>query len=158
VRWVVGFGQGPQIFKFQRIEARHLHDPLRPLNRSINQLPAGTAAPVREGFVLIILGGIDRLANDVVINLFRQFQPRLWETRDMRTQQLTDVGWLGPRIEMDSASHRFGRCSECHESICVEKVVTDSESTQTETTEILYRVFRAHAALKHSEDMNRSAA
>ena len=59
---------------------------------------------------------------------------------------------------MDSASHRFGKCSECHEIICVEKVVTDSESTQTETTEMLYRVFRAHVALKHPEDMNQSAA
>jgi len=80
------------------------------------------------------------------------------ETRDMRTPELTDVGWLGPRIEMDSASHRFGKCSECHEVICVEKVATDSESTQTETTEMLYKLFRAHVALKHSEDMNHSAA
>jgi len=76
----------------------------------------------------------------------------------MRTPELTDEGWLGPRIEMDSASHRYGKCSECHEIICVEKVVTDSESTQTETTEMLYKVFRAHVALKHSEDLNHSAA
>jgi hypothetical protein len=25
---------------------------------------------------------------------------------------------------MDRASHRFGKCSECHETICVEKAVT----------------------------------
>jgi len=80
------------------------------------------------------------------------------KTRDMRTPELTDVVWLGARIEMDSASHRFGKCSECHEILCVEKVVTDSESTQTETTEMLYKLFRAHVALKHSEDMNHSAA
>ena len=76
----------------------------------------------------------------------------------MRTPELTDVGWLGPRIEMDSASHRFGKCSECHEIICVEKVVTDSETTQTETTEMLYELFRAHVALKHFDDVNHSAA
>jgi hypothetical protein len=87
-----------------------------------------------------------------------QFRPRLWETRDMTTPELKDVGWLGPRLEMDSAGHRFGKCSECHEIICVEKVVTDSGSTQTETTEMLYKVFRAHVAIKHSEDMNQSAA
>ena len=59
---------------------------------------------------------------------------------------------------MDGASHHFGKCSECHEIICVEKVVTDSESTQTQTTEMLYKVFHAHVAHKHSEDMNQSAA
>ncbi len=76
----------------------------------------------------------------------------------MKMPELTDVGWLGPRIEMDSASHRFGKCSECQEIMCVEKVVTDSESTQAETTEMLYKVFRAHVALKHSEDMKQPAA
>jgi hypothetical protein len=59
---------------------------------------------------------------------------------------------------MDSASHLFAKCSECHEVICVEKVVTDSESTQTETTEMLYKVFRAHIERKHLEGMNRSVA
>jgi hypothetical protein len=59
---------------------------------------------------------------------------------------------------MDSASHRFGKCSECHEIICVEKVVTEPESTQTETTEMLYKVFRAHIERKHLEGMNRSVA
>jgi hypothetical protein len=59
---------------------------------------------------------------------------------------------------MDSASHRFGKCSECHEIICVEKVVTDSESTQTETIEMLYKVFRAHVALKHPEGVSQPAA
>ena len=59
---------------------------------------------------------------------------------------------------MDSASHRFGKCSECQEIICVEKVVTDSQNTEPRTTEMLYRVFRTHVTLKHSEEMNQSAA
>jgi hypothetical protein len=82
----------------------------------------------------------------------------LWETEDiMRTPELTDVGWLGPRIEMDDASHRFGKCSECHEIICVEKAVTDTQNTQPETTEMLYKVFRTHVKLKHSEDFSQAA-
>jgi hypothetical protein len=76
----------------------------------------------------------------------------------MRTPELTGVEWLGPRIEMDSASHCFGKCSECQEIICVEKVVTDSQNTQPKTTEMLYKVFRTHITLKHSEEMNQSAA
>lgn len=59
---------------------------------------------------------------------------------------------------MDGASHCFGKCSECHEIICAEKVVTDSESTETETTEMLHKLFRAHVVLKHSEEVNDSAA
>ena len=51
----------------------------------------------------------------------------LWETGGMIKPELTDVGWLGPRDEMDRASHRFGKCSECHEIICVEKAVTDTQ-------------------------------
>jgi hypothetical protein len=39
----------------------------------------------------------------------------------MKKPELTDVGWLGPKDEMDRASHRFGKCSECHEIICVER-------------------------------------
>ena len=76
----------------------------------------------------------------------------------MRTPELTDVGWLGPRYEMDSASHRFGKCSECHEIICVEKAVTDTQNTQPETTEMLYKVFRTHVKLKHSEPFSQTAA
>jgi hypothetical protein len=45
----------------------------------------------------------------------------LWKTGEMKTPELTDVGWLGPRYEMDDASHRFGKCSECYEIICVER-------------------------------------
>jgi len=52
---------------------------------------------------------------------------------------------------MDDASHRFGKCSECHEIICVEKAVTDTQNTQPETTEMLYKAFRIHVKLKHSE-------
>ena len=68
----------------------------------------------------------------------------------MRTPELTDVGGLGSKYEMDSASHRFGKCSECHEIICVEKAVTDIQNTQPETTEMLYKLFRARVKLKHS--------
>ena len=67
----------------------------------------------------------------------------------MKKPELTDVGWLGPRDEMDRASHRFGKCSECHEIICVEKVVTDTQNTQPETNEMLYKAFRTHTKLKH---------
>jgi hypothetical protein len=49
----------------------------------------------------------------------------LWEADCMKRPELTDVGWLGPRDEMDRASHRFGKCSACHETICIEKAVTD---------------------------------
>ena len=49
----------------------------------------------------------------------------------MKRPELTDVGWLGPKYEMDSASHHFGKCSECHEII-----------------------FRTHVELKHSEDLS----
>jgi len=70
----------------------------------------------------------------------------------MKKPELTEVGWLGPKDEMDRASHRFGTCSECHEIICVEKAVTDTQNTQPETTEMLYTAFRNHVELKHSED------
>lgn len=75
----------------------------------------------------------------------------------MTKPELTDLGWLGPRYEMDDASHRFGKCSECREIVCVEKAVTDTQSTQTETTEELYKAFRAHVELKHSEDFKVAA-
>jgi hypothetical protein len=35
----------------------------------------------------------------------------------MKKPELTDVGWLGPKDEMDCASHRFGKCSNCDEII-----------------------------------------
>jgi hypothetical protein len=74
----------------------------------------------------------------------------------MKKPELTDAGWLGPMYEMDSASHRFGKCSECHEIICVEKAVTDGPST--ETSEMLHEAFRTHVKLKHSEDFSQAAA
>jgi hypothetical protein len=80
-----------------------------------------------------------------------------WEADGMKKPELTDLGWLGPRDEMDRASHRFGKCSECHETICVEKAVTDSPSTGQETNETLYEAFRTHVKLKHSEEFNLSA-
>jgi hypothetical protein len=70
----------------------------------------------------------------------------------MTIPELTAVGWLGPSYEMDDASHRFGKCSACHEIICVEKAVTDTQNTQPETNEMLYEVFRTHVKLKHSEE------
>jgi hypothetical protein len=74
----------------------------------------------------------------------------LWEAGGMKKPELTDAGWLGPRDEMDRASHRFGKRSECHEIICVEKAVTDGPSTQPETNELLYRAFRRYVKLKHA--------
>lgn len=81
----------------------------------------------------------------------------LWETEDMKKPELTDMGWLGPRDEMDRASHLFGRCSECREIICVEKAVTDGPSTEGQTSEMLYDAFRTHVKVKHSEDFNLAA-
>ena len=75
----------------------------------------------------------------------------------MKKPELTDTSWLGPRDEMDRASHLFGKCSECHEIICVEKAVTDGPSTQLQTSEMLYEAFRTHIKLKHSEDFNLAA-
>jgi hypothetical protein len=33
--------------------------------------------------------------------------------------QLTDLGWLGPKDEMDRASHRFGKCSGAMKSFAL---------------------------------------
>jgi uncharacterized protein with NAD-binding domain and iron-sulfur cluster len=82
----------------------------------------------------------------------------LWETGDMIKPELTDVGWLGPKDEMDRASHRFGKCSECHEIICVEKAVTDTQNTQPETNELLNKAFRAHVKVKHVPNAPRADA
>src|ERR1700681_2509033 len=81
----------------------------------------------------------------------------LWETGGMKKPELTGVEWLGPRDEMDRASHRFGKCSECQEIICVAKAVTDGPSTLGKTSEILDEAFRAHVKLKHSEDFDTAA-
>jgi hypothetical protein len=67
----------------------------------------------------------------------------------MKKPELTDVDWLGPKGEMDRASHRFGKCSRCQEIICVEKAVTDGPSTLRETNERLLEAFRKHTDLKH---------
>jgi hypothetical protein len=93
-----------------------------------------------------------------VLNSHRVAKPSgLWETGGMKKPELTNVGWLGPRDEMDRASHCFGKCSECHEIICVEKAVTDGPSTQPQTSEMLYEAFHTHVKLKHSEDFNLAA-
>ena len=81
----------------------------------------------------------------------------LCEADGMKRPELTNVGWLGPRDEMDRASHRFGKCSECSETICVEKAVTDGPSTREKTNETLYEAFRTHVRLKHSEEFNLAA-
>jgi hypothetical protein len=59
--------------------------------------------------------------------------------------------WIAPVIAS-------GKCSNCHEIICVEKAVTDGPSTQLETSEMLHKAFRTHVRLKHSEDVSQSAA
>jgi hypothetical protein len=76
----------------------------------------------------------------------------------MKKPELTDVVWLGPRSEMDRASHLVGKCAECDETICVEKAVTDGPSTQPETRERLDKAFHTHVKLKHSEDFRQAAA
>ena len=78
-------------------------------------------------------------------------------TVDMKKPELTDVAWLGPKEEMDRASHQVGKCSECLEIICVEKAVTETENTQPETTEKLHAAFHAHVKLKHAEEFNQAA-
>ena len=83
--------------------------------------------------------------------------PGLWEAGGMKKPELTHVGWLGPRDEMDRASHSFGVCSECHDTICVEKAVTDGPNTGQRTSQRLYEAFRAHVELKHSEAFNLAA-
>jgi hypothetical protein len=70
----------------------------------------------------------------------------------MKKPELTGVDWLGPKEEMDRASHLLGKCSECHEIICVEKSVTDTRDTQARTTEMLYKAFRSHVDQRHSEE------
>ena len=59
---------------------------------------------------------------------------------------------------MDDASHRFGKCSECHEIICVEKAVTATENTQPETTEMLYKLFRPAPQTVTPRDVSQAAA
>ena len=81
----------------------------------------------------------------------------LWEAGGMKRPELTKMGWLGPRDEMDRASHLFGKCSDCGEVICVEKAVTDGPSTREKTNETLYEAFRTHVKLKHSEEFNLAA-
>jgi hypothetical protein len=58
---------------------------------------------------------------------------------------------------MDRASHRFGKCSECHGIICLEKAVTEGPNTPQQTSEMLYEAFRTLVKLKHSEDFNIAA-
>ena len=74
----------------------------------------------------------------------------------MKKPELTDMGWLGPKDEMDRASHFFGKCSACRETICVEKAKGDAQQTRQETREALDEVFRMHIRLKHSEDFSQS--
>lgn len=80
----------------------------------------------------------------------------LWETEDMKKAELTDMVWLGPRDEMDRASHLFGKCSQCGENICVEKAKADRQQTRQETSEELNELFRTHVKLKDSEDFSQA--
>ena len=82
----------------------------------------------------------------------------LWETGGMKKPELTGAGWLGPRSEMDRASHRFGKCSQCKEIICVEKAVADGPRTQRETSKILSKAFDTHVKLNHPENYNQAAS
>jgi len=75
----------------------------------------------------------------------------------MATPKLIDVSWLGPKEEMDRASHLFGKCSECYEIICVEKAVADKHDTQQETNEMIYKAFGTHVEWKHSGDGSQAA-
>ena len=70
----------------------------------------------------------------------------------MKKPQLTTIGWLGPKDEMDRASHRFGKCSECNEIICVEKAVASEQDIHVQTNEALYEAFHSHVNSKHSAD------
>jgi hypothetical protein len=74
------------------------------------------------------------------------------DTGLMKKPELTGAGWLGPRSEMDRASHRFAKCSQCQEIICVEKAVADGPSTQRETSKRLYKAFDTHVKLNHPEN------
>ncbi len=67
----------------------------------------------------------------------------------MKKPELTNLGWLGPKDEMDRASHYFGKFSACHEIICVEKAVADGPSTLRQTGKLLDDAFRTHPNLKH---------
>jgi hypothetical protein len=58
---------------------------------------------------------------------------------------------------MGRASYRFVTCSECNETICVPKTVTDGSSTGQETKESLYGALRTHVKLKQSEEFNPAA-
>jgi len=82
----------------------------------------------------------------------------LWETGLVKKPELTGTGWLGPRDEMDRASHRFGKCSECNEIICVEKAVADGPITQRETSKMLSKAFDRHVKLNHPENYNQAAS
>jgi predicted ATP-dependent serine protease len=74
----------------------------------------------------------------------------------MATPKLIDVSWLGPKDEMDRASHLFGKCSQCNEIICVEKAMDSTQNTQQETNEMIYKAFHTHVKLKHSEDASQA--
>jgi hypothetical protein len=76
----------------------------------------------------------------------------------MKKPELTGAGWLGPRDEMDRASHRFGKCSQCKEIVCVEKAVADGPSTQRETSKMLHNAFDTHVKLNHPENYNLAAS
>src|ERR1019366_2299941 len=113
--------------------------PLQLLRKSPRR---SSLASVSGSFWAIVLMGISVVVQFEIHGV--GLESDLWETVGMKKPELTDVGWLGPRDEMDRASHRFGRCSECHEIICVEKAVTDTPNTKKEKHEMLHKEFSAH--------------
>jgi hypothetical protein len=58
---------------------------------------------------------------------------------------------------MDRASHLYGKGSEYHKIICVEKTVIDGPRTGQQTNETLDEAFRSQSKLKHSEDFDVAA-
>jgi hypothetical protein len=129
----IGTQIDPQVEQLAADYARHLWKRVTPINTSSdghNQCRAEQDAR---------LSTIDRINKSPAgypdqhnkFRIHRIAKPSgLRETEDMKKPELTDTSWLGPRDEMDRASHLFGKCSECHEIICVEKALTDGPRTR----------------------------
>jgi hypothetical protein len=47
----------------------------------------------------------------------------LWETGGMKKPELTDLGWLGPKDEMDRASHRRVFLVYCSKPVIIARVL-----------------------------------
>lgn len=71
----------------------------------------------------------------------------------MAKPELLAVSWLAPSDIAERATHRFGKCSECGDTIAVERA-----NPINETDGALYRAFREHVRLKHKEDSSGASA